>query len=121
MDTYEQRDVTSYLISGAIFSATFAGSMNLSKYHNKQITKKEMIQDTAKIAIQGGIGSGSAVAATNYIGKGEYFNAMLSVGLGAIGIYGIEKISQAIKDEPKDKELSKLGKIIRNNIKEDSK
>ena len=93
-----ERDPTSYMISGTIFSAIFAGAMNLSKYHKKEISKEEMFQDTTKLAIQGGIGTGSAVAATNSIEKGEYLNAMLLVGLGAAGVYGAEKASQMIED-----------------------
>lgn len=119
MDTYTERDAVSYLMSGTIFSATFAGSMNLSKYHKKEITKQQMIQDTTKLAVQGGIGTGSAVAATNCIGRGDYLNAMLIVGLGAIGVYGTEKISQMIETDENKPELSKLGKIIHSNIKKE--
>jgi hypothetical protein len=115
MDTYVERDAVSYLMSGTIFSATFAGSMNLSKYHKKEITKQQMIQDTTKLAVQGGIGTGSAVAATNCIGRGDYLNAMLIVGLGAIGVYGTEKISQMIENNTKEPKLSKHRKIINNN------
>ncbi len=113
MDNYVERDAVSYLMSGTIFSATFAGSMNLSKYKKKEITKREMIQDTTKLAVQGGIGTGSAVAATNCIGKGDYLNAMLVVGLGAIGVYGTEKISEMVEksfEEKKKKPIEKWTK-----------
>lgn len=99
MDAYIERDATSYLVSGTIFSATFAGAMNLSRYNKKEITKKEMLKDTAKLAIQGGIGAGSAVAATNCIGKGDYLNAILVMGIGAIGVYGTEKMAQMMDDK----------------------
>lgn len=106
MDTYVERDATSYFISGTIFSATFAGAMNLSKYNKKEITKREMVHETAKLAVQGGIGTGSAVLATNYIERGDYLNAMLIVGMGAIGVYGTEKISEIVeKSLEKNKEI----------------
>lgn len=119
MEVYEQRDAVSYLMSGTIFSATFAGAMNLSKYHKKEITKTQMIQDTTKLAVQGGIGTGSAVAATNCIQKGDYFNAMLIIGLGAVGVYGTQKVSQMIEDSFEEPKSSKLGTLIKNNTQEE--
>lgn len=103
MAVYEQRNPVSYLMSGTIFSATFAGAMNLTKYHKKEITKQAMIQDTTKLAVQGGIGTGSAVAATNAIERGDYLNAMLVMGAGAIGVYATQKVSEMVEKsfEPK--------------------
>ena len=94
-----QRDVTSFLISGTIFSATFAGSINYSKYKKGELTKKEAIKDTVKLGVQGGIGTGCAVSATNYIAKGEYMNALFAIGLGAVGIYATEKLYEKTCDK----------------------
>ena len=101
IETGDERNVTSYMISGTVFSAVFAGSMNYSKFKKDQITKDEMIQDTAKMAIQGGIGAASAVATANYIGSGNYIGAMMAIAGGAMGIYGTQMISEVVEKKIK--------------------
>jgi len=113
-----QRDVASFIISGTIFSATFAGSMNFKKYRKKEITRTEAIQDTVKLASQGGMGTGCAVAAANAFGKGDYVNGLLAIGMGAVGVYGIEKISESVEKALKPKEKTPMEKWIKNDRKE---
>jgi len=108
-----QRDVTSYLISGTIFSATFAGSMNYTKYKKDEISKYEAIKETAKLGVQGGIGTGCAVSAANSIAKKDYVSALFAIGLGAIGVYATDKLYDKAYDkftnkkEEKDDESTK--------------
>lgn len=42
IDTGDERSVTGHLISGTVFSAVFAGSINYSKYKKDEITKKNL-------------------------------------------------------------------------------
>ncbi len=106
-----QRDVTSFLISGTIFSATFAGSMNYSKYKKDKISKYEAIKETAKLGVQGGIGTGCAVSAANSIAKKNYLGALFAIGLGAVGVYATEKLY--------DKAYDKFANNNKNEIKEE--
>ncbi len=99
IDTGAQRSVPGHLISGTVFSAIFAGSINYSKYQKDEMSKNELINDTAKMAIQGGIGTASAVATANYIGRGDWIGAMTAVTLGAAGIYGTQKIYEKIENK----------------------
>ena len=99
IDTGDERNVTSYLISGTVFSAVFAGSMNYKKYRKNEISQEEMIQDTTKMAVQGGIGTASAVATANYVGNRNYLGALAAIGVGALGIYGTEVVSEIIEEK----------------------
>jgi len=103
IDTGDERNVTSYLISGTVFSAVFAGSMNYNKYRKNELSQKEMVQDTAKLAVQGGIGTASAVATANYVGNGNYLGALAAIGMGALGVYGAEKISEIVEEKSNQK------------------
>jgi hypothetical protein len=97
IDTGAERSVTGHLVSGTVFSAIFAGSINYNKYQKDEISKNELVNDTTRMAIQGGIGTASAVATANYIGRGDWISAMTAVTLGAAGIYGTQKIYEKIQ------------------------
>ena len=99
IDTGDERSVTGHFISGTVFSAIFAGSMNYNKCKKEEISKDEMIKDTAKLAIQGGMGTAAAVATSNYIGKGNYIGALTAISVGAMGIYGAQKIGEMFEEE----------------------
>ncbi|MEA2099257.1 MAG: hypothetical protein U9P72_03920 [Campylobacterota bacterium] len=103
IDTGAERSVTGHFISGTVFSAIFAGSMNYSKYQKNEITKKEMIGDTYKMAIQGGVGTASAIATANYIGRGNYLGALSAISIGALGINGAQKLYEKIDYNEKPK------------------
>lgn len=115
IDSTTQRDVGSFVISGTIFSATFAGSMNFKKYRKYEISKAEAVQDTLKLAVQGGIGTGCAVSAANSFGRGNYINGLFSIALGAVGVYGAEKISETIEKKYSKKEPTALENWIKND------
>lgn len=91
INTGDERNITGHFVSGAVFSAIFSSAMNYNKYKKSEITKKEMIQDTAKLTIQGGLGTASAIATANYIGKGNYVGALTALSLGAMSLYATEK------------------------------
>jgi len=99
IDTGDERSVTGHFISGTVFSAIFAGAMNYNKYKKEEITKDELIQDTGRLALQGGIGTASAIATANYVGKGNYVGALTAISLGAMGIYGTQKISEMLEEK----------------------
>ncbi|NKQ40629.1 MAG: hypothetical protein HF962_03565 [Sulfurovum sp.] len=100
IDTGDERSVAGHFISGTVFSAIFAGSMNYNKYKKNEISKDEMIQDTTKLATQGGVGTASAIATANYIGRGNYVAALTALSIGAMGIYGAQKISEMYEKNP---------------------
>lgn len=106
IDTGDERSVTGHLISGTVFSAIFAGSINYNKYQKDEITKAEFINDTAKLALQGGIGTAAAVATANYIGRGNYIGAMTAISIGAVGVYSAQKVYERLDIQAnKTKEL----------------
>ena len=94
IDTGDDRSITGHFISGAVFSAMFAGAMSYNKYKKKEMPKNAMILETSKLAMQGGVGTASAVATANYIGNGNYVGALTALSMGAMGIYGVQKISE---------------------------
>ncbi len=103
IDTGDERSVAGHLISGTVFSGIFAGAINYNRYEKKEISKEEFIHDTGRLAVQGGIGTASAIATANYIGRGNYIGAFAAVGLGALGIYGAQKISERIEQKKETK------------------
>ena len=104
--TGEERSVTGHFISGTVFSAVFAGSINYSKYKKDEISKEEFINDTTKMAIQGGVATASAVAVTNCIGKGNILGALSSASIGAMGVYATQKVYDRLEIQAtKDMEL----------------
>ena len=108
IDTGDERSVTGHFISGTVFSAIFAGAMNYNKYKNEELSKDEMIQDTGRLALQGGIGTASAVATANYVGNGNYLGALTAISLGAMGIYGVQKASEMIEEKADEAEKVKV-------------
>jgi len=94
IDTGDDRSITGHFISGAVFSAMFAGAMSYNKYKKKELPKNAMILETSKLAMQGGVGTASAVATANYIGNGNYVGALTALSMGAMGIYGVQKIAE---------------------------
>jgi len=92
IDTGAPRSVTGHFISGAIATSVIAGSLNYRRLQNNEITKTEMINDTMKTTMQGAIATASAVATTNYIGEGKLIHAMTALSIGAVGVYGTQKV-----------------------------
>lgn len=108
INTGEPRNVLGHIVSGAVASAIVSGSINYKKVKEKKITSKEATRDTVKIASQGAIATGSAIATANYIGqKGGFLKALTALSVGMAGIYAIE----VINDKLEEKELVLENKI----------
>lgn len=105
IDTGAERSVTGHLVSGTVFSAIFAGSMNYNKYQKNEITKQELFNDTTKMALQGGIGTAAAVSTANYVGRGDWLGAMASIAVGATGIYATQKICEQVENRKSTKNI----------------
>ena len=95
IDTGEPRSVTGHVVSGAIASAVVAGSINYNNYSKDEISKDEAIKNSVKLTVQGGVATGSAIAAANYLGKGNYLGVLAAVALGLGGVYTLEKVYQS--------------------------
>lgn len=110
VNTGTPRNVTGHIISGAIASSVIAGALNYNKFQKEEITKEEAIKDTMKLTVQGGIATGSAIAAANYIGNGNWFGMMSAISLGMAGIYAAEKVCEKMNQIPafKAEELSAI-------------
>ncbi len=104
IESIEERSVSSYAVSGTVFSAIFAGSMHYDRYRKQALSKKEAIAATLRLSAQGGIASASAVATANAIGKRDYLGATLNVCVGLLGVYGIQKISEKFENDTEEKE-----------------
>ena len=94
IDTGDDRNVVGHTISGAIASAVVVGSLNYSKYKKNEISKNAAIADSIKLTTQAGIATGSAIAATNYIGNNNAMGFLTALSLGAFGIYAVEQLAQ---------------------------
>lgn len=92
IDTGAPRNVTGHFISGAIASSIISGGLNYLKYQKNELTQKEMINETLKTSLLGGIATASAIATTNYIGEGKIVQAMTAASIGVMGVYGTQKV-----------------------------
>lgn len=100
IDTGEPRNVLGHIVSGAVASAIISGSINYKKVKEKKITSKEAARDTVKIASQGAIATGSAIATANYVGQQNGFlKAMTALSIGMAGIYAIEVINDKLEEK----------------------
>lgn len=102
INTGEPRSVVGHAISGALASGMVAGALNYNQYKNEKITKEMAIKNSLKLTAQGGVVTASAIAAANYVGNNNILGMLTAVSLGALGVYGIEKVyekSLTCKDE----------------------
>ena len=97
IDTGTPRSVTGHVISGALASGALAGALNYDKFKKEQTSKDEAIQNTLKLSVQGGIATGSAIAAANYLGQGNIMGVLSAISIGAMGVYATEKVSEQIE------------------------
>ena len=105
LNTGEPRNVVGHVVSGAIASAIVSGSINYKKTTQKKMNPKMAIKDTIKKTTQGGIATGSAIAAANYMGQTNgLMKALTAVSIGMAGIYVVEildeKLSQTYEELP---------------------
>ena len=99
IDTGEPRDITGHVVSGAVASAVVASGINYNSYTKNEISKDEAIKNSIKLTAQGGIATGSAIAAANYLGKGNYLGVMSAISFGMAGVYMVEKIAQKLNEQ----------------------
>ncbi len=110
IDMGAPRDVAGHVVSGALASGALAGALNYDKFKKEQMSKQQAIQNTLKLSVQGGIATGSAIAAANYLGQGNIFGMLSAVSIGAMGVYATEKVSEQIESSImlKDEELQTI-------------
>ena len=101
IDTGDERNVLGHAVSGSIVAGVLAGSINYSRYKKADIGQKEFLSETMKTTVQGGIGTASAIATANYIGRGDYLGALTSMSLGMVGVYTTEKLYENLEYEEK--------------------
>jgi len=94
LDTGEPRNVTGHVVSGAFASGALSSAMNYHRYQKGELNKREAIRNSVKLTVQGGMVTGSAIAAANYVGKGNLFGALTALSLGAMGVYATEKVNE---------------------------
>ena len=106
INTGSPRNVTGHFISGVIASSIVSGALNYKKYQNAEITKAKFVNDTLKTSLQGGIATAGAIATTNYLGEGKIMQAMTAMSIGAMGVYGTEKVYEKLELQvAKNKEI----------------
>jgi hypothetical protein len=109
IDTGMPRNVTGHVISGALAAGALAGAINYDKYKKNEMSRNKAVRNTIQLSVQGGIATGSAVAAANYVGQGKIFTALTAVSLGVMGIYATKQISEKISEltlsEDEEKEI----------------
>lgn len=99
INTGAPRNVTGHVVSGAVASGALAGALNYDKFKKEQMSKEAAVQNTIKLSVQGGIATGSAIAAANYLGQGNIFGMLSAISIGAMGVYATEKVSDKIQEQ----------------------
>lgn len=97
IDTGAPRSVPGHIVSGTLASAALSGALNYDKVQKGEMHKNQAIQNTVKLSVQGGIATGSAIAAANYAGNGNVIGMLGAVSLGFAGVYMTEKFAQKLE------------------------
>ena len=97
IDTGAPRSVSGHIVSGALAAATIAGALNYNRYLKGEISQKEALSSSLKLTAQGGIATGSAIAAANHLGSGNILGMLTAVSLGVMGVYAVEKMGDTIE------------------------
>ena len=98
INTGDPRHVVGHIVSGSLASAVIAGSINYNNYTKDEISKDEAIKNSLKLTVQGGVATGSAIAAANYLGKGNYLGVFAALSLGLGGVYVVEKVAEKLDE-----------------------
>lgn len=77
-------------VSGAVVSAV--------KNSARDTTQNEKLKDGLKTAIQSGVAASAISRSNRQMTHGHYWDAMLSLAIGASGVYAIEKINEQTKE-----------------------
>lgn len=99
------RNVGGHVVSGALASGIVASALNYDRYKKVAISKEDAIKNALKLTVQGGIATGSAIAAANYLGRGSFLGMLSAVSIGIAGIYGVEKLYDKGVYTPKATEI----------------
>ena len=106
INTGAPRNVAGHFVSAAIATSIVAGALNYRRYENAEISKSELVNDTLKKSLQGAIATSSAIATSNYIGQGKIMHAMTAMSVGAMGVYGTQKVYEKLEVQVnKNKEI----------------
>ena len=81
------RDFTVGFVSGAVVSAVKNGA--------KEGEQSEKIKDGFKTAIQSGIAASAISRSNRQMVHGHYLDAMLSLAIGGVAVYTIEKLHES--------------------------
>jgi hypothetical protein len=92
INTGTPRSVAGNMISGALAAGMVATALSYMKYKQSELSKDEAIKQSLKLTLQGGIATGSAIAAANALGRNSWLGLFGSLTVGVAGIYGIEKL-----------------------------
>ena len=90
IDTGDERHIVGHFVSGTIASGVLASTLNYNKYKNDEMSKSEMLNNTAKLAVQGGVGTAAAISAANNMGKGNWLGVVASIAAGVGGVYATQ-------------------------------
>jgi len=99
IDTGAPRSVSGHIISGALAAAVVTGAINYNRYLKSEISKKEALVGLLKLTAQGGIATGSSIAAANHLGSGNIVGMLTAVSLGAMGVYLVETMSESLENK----------------------
>lgn len=102
INTGTPRSVAGNLVSGALAAGMVATALSYTKYKQAQISKEEAIKQSLKLTVQGGIATGSAIAAANALGRNSWLGFLGSLSVGIAGIYGVEKFYAKTCDQVLD-------------------
>ncbi|WP_333805519.1 hypothetical protein [Sulfurospirillum sp.] len=92
INTGTPRSVTGNIVSGALAAGMVATALSYTKYKQAELSKEEAIKQSLKLSVQGGIATGSAIAAANALGRNSWLGVLGSLTVGVVGIYGVEKL-----------------------------
>lgn len=99
INTGTPRNVTGHIVSGALAAGALAAALNYNKYKKGEMAKEQAINDSIKLSAQGGIATGSAIAAANYVGQGSYMKMFTALSVGMAGVYAVEKFSEKLNEK----------------------
>ncbi len=105
IDTGEPRHIQGHFISGAIAAGIVVGTRNYTQYKKDEISSKELLSNTVRLSLQGGIATASAISTANCIGRGNWLGAGISLGAGALGVYATEKFYDKVDTKYIKKEV----------------
>jgi len=92
VNTGTPRSVSGHVISGALAAGMVATALSYSKYKQAELSKEDAIKQSLKLTVQGGIATGSAIAAANALGRSSWVGLLGALSVGVAGIYGVEKL-----------------------------